>query len=498
MRYPMDALRLRWHKVIKMSHTTPTTPINQPKISEILSSRSNATPGQAQPNKPAHAETFNTMPLKAKALYVMETYLRLMDGPDRRSHLLLWSMFAFVIIALIWAKFAILDEVTHASGKVIPSRQIQIVQNLDGGIVREILTKEGETVAANQIIMHIDDTRFASSYRESIMERANLSADIARLSALAEGKDLKLPDELPVKFPKVAENARSVYSAQKNEQSSKVASLDEQVRQKASEIEELKSRISQLERSYGLVSKELNMTRPLIKAGAVSEVEVLRLEREANDLQGQLNAAKLSVPRALAALNEANSKINEINTSNQASIYDELNKAKSRYSQLEETLTALKDRVVRTAVRSPVKGIVKKININTIGGVITPGMNIVEIVPLDDSLLIEARIDPKDIGFIHPGANAMVKLTAYDYSIYGGLKGKVEQISADSMLDDKDRAYYQIRVRTQKNYIGNDHKKLVIIPGMLTNVDVITGRKSVLDYILKPVLKTKQNALTER
>lgn len=459
-------------------------------------------PEQTKPssNPQANADkAAPSSPFKQTANAALDTYMELFDGPDRRSHLLLWTVLAFIVVAIIWAKMAILDEVTHANGKVIPSRQVQIIQNLEGGIVRDILVQEGQLVEVGQVMMHIDDTRFASSFRESVVKQATLEANVARLTALAEGKQMQLPKDLIAKHPNIANNAFALYKAQKNEMDSKIASLQDQVQQKQQEIIELNSRIKQLSKSHGLVVKELKMTKPLIKEGAVSEVEVLRLEREANDLAGELNMAKLSVPRAEAALNEAKNKIRETVSSAQSAAHDELNNAKAELSQLQEGMPALEDRMVRTMVRSPVKGVVKQININTIGGVIQPGMDILEIVPVDDSLLVEARVDPKDIGFIKPGENAMVKFTAYDFTIYGGLKGNVEYISSDSIKDEEGKkTFYEIRVRTQKNYIGKGNKKLEIMPGMQASVDIITGRKSVLDYILKPVLKTKQNALTER
>lgn len=435
---------------------------------------------------------------KQNAVKALDSYSEMFEGQHRRSHILLWTVFAFVIIAIIWAKLAVIDEVTHAEGKVIPSQHIQVIQNLEGGIVREILVREGETVERSQIIMHIDDTRFASSYRESVIQQANLTADVARLKALAEGTEFTLSDEFKSKHPQIAENAQSLYDAQQKEIKSRVASLEDQVKQKQQEILELTSRIKQLSTSTSLVRKELRMTKPLVKDGAVSEVEVLRLEREVNDLSGELNMAKLSKPRAEAALNEVKNRIMEVVSSARSEAHDELNKAKGELAKMNESMTALEDRVVRTAVRSPVKGIVKQVNINTIGGVIQPGMDIIEIVPLDDTLLIEAKMNPKDIGFIRPGEKAMVKFTAYDFSIYGGLKGTVEHISADSITDEREKTYYEIRVRTQKNHLGKDDRKLEIMPGMQAQVDIITGRKSVLDYLLKPLLKTKQNALTER
>lgn len=378
------------------------------------------------------------------------TSIKTLQGPPRFTHLILWTTVLFIIVAFIWAKFAILDEVTTGEGKVIPSSQIQIVQNLEGGIVTKIEIHEGDIVQKGQILMQIDDTRFAASYKEARKKMAALEIQIARLNAEMFGDKFEVSDNVKKIHPDLVRAEKSLFESRQDE-------------------------LNQMQQGLDLAQRELELTRPLIKRGAVSEVEVIRLERTANEL-----AAKISGFRSKA--------------------FDELNESKTELSALIESLVADEDRLVRTTVRSPVKGIVKQIKINTIGGVVKPGMDLVEIVPMDDTLLIEAKIRPQDIGFIHPGQTANVKITAYDFSIYGGLDGVVEQISADTIEeeDDKNESFYVIRVRTQKNYLGSKQKPLYIIPGMQASVDILTGEKSVLDYLLKPILKARQTALRER
>ncbi|VEG90176.1 HlyD family type I secretion periplasmic adaptor subunit [Legionella spiritensis] len=373
------------------------------------------------------------------------------EKPRIFAHIILWSTALFLIIALIWSHYAILDEVTVGTGKVIPSSQIQIIQNLEGGIVEKLFVKEGDIVKANQILMQIDNTRFKSTFEENQKKIILLQLEILRINAQMKDQPFQIPETLLPGNETLVHAEEQLYHSKKEE-------------------------LIQLNNALDLAQQELDLSRPLISKGAVSKVEILRLQRTVNEIKGKISQFK-------------------------SEALEKLNKAKGELAALMETQIANKDRLHRTTVRSPVKGIVKRIKINTLGGVIQPGMDIIEIVPLDDTLLIEARIKPADIGFIKPGQSAMVKITAYDFSIYGGMKGNVEQISADTITDDsngKEETYYIIRVRTEKNYLGTPARPLYIIPGMLATVDILTGHKSVLDYLLKPILKAKQTALRER
>ena len=420
-------------------------------------------------------------------------------GNQRRTaHWILWSAVAFLLVAFVWAEHATLDEVTSGEGKVIPSSKTQVIQNLEGGIISELLVKEGDIVDQSQILMHIDDTRFASSFREGKINSQALEAKVARLSAEANGVSFKIDSELETANPDIVENEKELYEARQRELDAKLSILKNQVEQREHELQELIARKMQFERSYELVNKELQLTEPLLPEGVVSEVEVLRLQRQTNDLAGELKSAELAIPRARAAIEEAQHKVDEEQISFQTQARNELSDAKAIFAALGESNAALEDRYNRTAVRSPVRGTVKQMHIATVGGVVQPGMDLMEIVPLNDTLLIEAKIRPQDIGFLHPGQAAMVKVTAYDFSIYGGLPATVEHISADTITNDRDESFYKIYVRTDKNFLGTDNEPLIIIPGMLTTVDILTGEKTVMDYLLKPILKAKYTALRER
>jgi adhesin transport system membrane fusion protein len=415
------------------------------------------------------------------------------------SHLILLLSFAFIVIALIWAGFATLDEVTRGSGKIIPSSHIQIVQNLEGGILSKILVKEGDQVVKGQELLQLDDVRFASSFKETKLKYYELLANNARLAAETTDQPLSIPQEVLDNAPELAEHARQLYQSRLSELEASTSVLAQQVRQKEQELVELKSKQEQLSRSYQLLQKEVQMSEPLVANGALSEVEMLRLRRSANDLLGELNSAKLAIPRIQAYLSENKNKLSEMKIRFRTEALKELNETKAELDRTKASTLALEDRVTRTRILSPVNGTIKQLKISTIGGVIQPGMDLIEIVPVDDTLLVEAQVHPADIAFLRPGQDAMVKLTAYDFSIYGGLKAKLEHISADTIINEEDKkSYYLIRLRTDKNYLEKNGEKLHIITGMNADVDILTGKKTVLDYLMKPILKAKQRAMRER
>jgi len=403
--------------------------------------------------------------------YITDVNAASLYGASIQSHIILWMTFSFIVIAIIWAYFAELDEVTRGSGKTTPSSHIQVIQNLEGGILSEILVREGDIVQKGQALLQLDPVRFASSLNETKLKYYELLAATARLSAEVENKVLIIPAEVLKEAPEIASNAKQLFDSRRKELNASTKILHEQV--------------NQYSRGYALLKEELNMSIPLVEEGAMSKVELLRIKREANSLRGQLS--------------EAENKLAETKVRFQTKALEELNQARAELDRTGQSTFALEDRVSRTRVVSPVKGIIKQLKIVTIGGVIQPGMDLVEIVPIDDQLLIEAEIRPSDIAFLHPGQKAMVKLTAYDFSIYGGLEAKLEHISADSITNEEDgESYYIIRLRTNKNYLEKNGAKLEIIAGMTADVDILTGKKSVLDYLLKPILKARERALKER
>ncbi|SDO14350.1 HlyD family type I secretion periplasmic adaptor subunit [Pseudomonas jinjuensis] len=422
----------------------------------------------------------------------------LLEDAPRFARLTLWTVLALFIAALVWAKFALIEEVTRGEGKAIPSSKVQTIQNLEGGIVEEIFVRDGQVVDKGQPLLRLDDTRFASNRDETEADRNALVARIERLNAEIDGREPKFPAELAADEPQVVADQLALYQSRQQRLGSEIDILEQQLRQKNQELQEFRAKQQQYRSSLGLVQQELNMSAPLVKSGAVSPVELLRLRRSAVEINGELNATTLAIPRAEAAVKEIERKVEETRLGFRTDALKELNEARTGLNKLTASSRAIDDKVSRTLVTAPLRGIVKQLKVNTIGGVVQPGSDMVEIVPLEDNLLVEAKVRPQDIAFLHPGQPATVKFTAYDYTIYGGLKARLEMISADTISDDKGNSFYLIQLRTEKNHLGSDAKPLLIIPGMVATVDIITGEKSVLDYLLKPVLKARWEALRER
>jgi adhesin transport system membrane fusion protein len=415
-----------------------------------------------------------------------------------KSKQILWIMLVVIFWLIVWASFAEVDELARGEGKVIPSKQIQVVQNLEGGIVSEILVDEGEKVDQGQVLIKIDDTGFSSSYEENRLRYLELKAKSIRLEAESEGKPFKVDKGTRAEMPDIIKHEEKLYKINKRKLDKQIKIQNEQVRQRENELTEALAKQRQLEDGYLLIAKEVEITKPLVKKGLVSEVEFLQLSREASTMEGELTAVKLSIPRIRSTIAEAKDKMSEVELEFQKEAKEELNKAIAEMSRIKESGTALEDRVKRTLVRSPVNGVVKQLLVNTINGIVQPGMDIVEIVPIQDTLLIEAKIKPSDIAYLFPGQKAIVKFTAYDFAIYGGLSGKLTYISSDTIVDEEGNNFYLVRIKTDQNYLEKNGEKHEILVGMVANVDIITGKKTVMDYILKPILKAKDSALRER
>jgi membrane fusion protein, adhesin transport system len=393
----------------------------------------------------------------------------------RTSRMLLFATLGLFAVALIWSYFAVLDEVKRGNGRVVPSRSMQVVQSLEGGIVTEILTQEGAIVREGQPLMRIDDTGFAAQFGEVRERRGAMGARVARLEAEVAGSKPNFSDDLLAAAGKAVETERAVFDAR--------------ARKLAQEIDVLTQTQTRLTETLTLLDREMTLTRSLYAQKVIPEIEMLRLDRQAADMRGQLAETK--------------SKIATVTSTFRAQAEEDLAKSKGDLAVLEETIKSAQDRVRRTELRSPVRGIVNRLNVTTVGAVVAPGGNVMDIVPLDDSLLVEGRIRPQDIAFIRPNQDAVVKITAYDSSVYGSLKGKVERISADTIAEEakgqaEKETYYRVMVRTDTNHLGAGGNPLPIIPGMVATVEVLTGSKSVLDYLLKPARVLRDEAMRER
>lgn len=434
-----------------------------------------------------------------EALLFMSEVDQAMHGKGRRfAYIMSMAILLFFILFVVWAKLAVLDEVTRGFGRVIPSRRVQEIQNLEGGILQELYVHEGQEVKKGDILCRLSNEQAASFYRDAQSKAMEHKAAIARLVAEADGTEPVFSEEIMREEPQLAEDQMRIFKAQKEQMAIEIGLLEDQYEQKQQEVNEMISRRRQLLKSLEVAKKQRDITKPLVEKQIHSELDYLRLEQTVVQLTGDVESLTLGIPRVKRAAKEAAGRIQQARAEYRAKALEEINTRRLELKSIEENLTSSGDRVTRTDVRSPVKGIVKHIMINTLGGVVRPGESIMEIVPLDDTLLVEAEVKPSDIAFLHPGQTAKVKITAYDFSIYGGLEGTVENISADTIADDRGESYYLVKVRTQQNAMLYRGERLPIIPGMTASVDILTGKKSVLDYLLKPLLKAKQNALRER
>lgn len=464
---------------------------------EQFDEKQNGSSPKGSRRTPHSKEIFRRMPT-AEVDLSTDIRVSLLAQTPHGGSAILWCILLLTVGAVIWAYYAEVEEVTKGEGKVVPSRQLQVVQNLEGGILAEVLVNAGDTVEKDQLLLRIDDKRFSAPFQESRFNYLAVKAKVARLQAEVYNTPLEIPEDVSKEYPQVGLREKGLYESRKQELEMSLGVLEEQQRQREQEIAELEAKIAELSRTHKLLKSEIDLTRPLVRGGAVSEVEFLRLQRQDSEMLGQITASQLALPRAKSKLEESKRGIVETKLKYSNTAKTELNEAFAKLESLSANAVALADRLERTSVRSPVRGIINQVFVNTVGGVIQPGMNLVEIVPLEDTLLVQARIKPSDIAFLSPNLKATVKFTAYDFTIYGGLEAKVEHISADSIVDDKGNSYYLVMVRTTKNYLGTEHKPLPIIPGMVATVDILTGKKRVLTYLLKPILRAKSQALRER
>lgn len=412
-----------------------------------------------------------------------------------------WVIFFWVFsisLFLLWASFSPIDEIVRGEGKVVPSGENQMIQHLEGGILEDILVKEGETVKADQVLLKVNNLKSASTYESMNFKAAQLRAKIVRLKAEIGNTDF-LPSEKDIKeIPAQILQERNLFMSNKERLNAQLSGLNEQYTQKKNDKLETQGRIAEQKKALTYIKEEVRISAPLVQEGVKSKVDFLKLQRELSSLEERCNGMIASIPRLDAAISEIENKMQEVRSEFITKAQLELNDAQTELNRITAESASYADQVVRTILKSPINGVVQKVYVNTIGGVIKPGDNLIELVPTEDGLLAEVKVKPSDIAFLYPGQEAIVKVTAYDFAIYGSLKGKVVTISPDSMTDKHDNTYYIVKVQTEKKYFGTEEKPLNITSGMTVNVDIITGQKTVMQYILKPILKAKQYMFTER
>jgi len=415
-----------------------------------------------------------------------------------QSRLFLWIMFLTIAVLLIWMDHTMVDEVVKGSGKIVPSGRIKSIQNLEGGIVKEILIKEGDVVKKGQPLLKMQDLFFSSTYEKNELKFDELYAKSLRLKAEAYSRSFQKPENMTENLKNEIEKELSLYQSNLQQLDKSLSVIRAQIAQHEQNLKEAKEHYSELKEEMNLVQKQIDINAPMVKKKIISEIDFLKLQREKNRVQQDLTKTRHKIEETKAVINESKSKLDETKLAFENKAKEELNSIEAEMLRIRKSQAALKDKVSRTLVRSPVDGIVKKMYINTVGGVVKPGMKMMDILPTGDSLLVEVKIHPRDIAFIYPDQRAVIKVTAYDFAIYGGLVGKVVRISPDSITESDGKTYYQVWIETDKNFLGTKESPLKLIPGMVVNADIVTGKKSILDYILRPLLRTKENAFKER
>ena len=433
--------------------------------------------------------------IQAKALAVFDTD----DDLPLSKHLLLMAICSFIVIFIVWANFASLDEVTRGDGKVIPSLDVQAMQSLDAGIVEKILAREGDIVKAGQPLMELNAIEAESDLGANEARYLGLLASITRLQAEAEGKGtVEFPEEVMKGVPQSVTEELNAFRANQQSLSTQINVLEQQVSQREAEAREVGSRVADTRGVIALQRQEAEMVRPLVDKGSAPKMELLQLERTIKEKTAELNSYSSSLPRIRSSIAEAKARIDEVKNNAKAQAQAELSAKLIEANEIKERLAALQQRKGRTTLKSPVNGTIQEITVSTIGGVVRPGEDIIKIVPQDDQLIIEAKVRPSDRAFIFPGQKAVIKLTAYDFSIYGGLDGELIDISADTIEDQEGNSFYRVKLRTDKTELVRKGEVLPITTGMVASVDILTGKKTVMQYLLKPFIKTLDNAMNER
>lgn len=425
--------------------------------------------------------------------YVSDVQAAIMLQSPRGGRFILYLIVLVAASALAWSWYAEIDDVIKGQGKVIPSSRVQEIQNLEGGVLQEVLVKEGQVVQPGDTLIVLDDIQFGAELEKNALEAVGLQTAIERLSAEIEDRELQFSEELSQNYPEIVAKQQQLFQGRRDNLQNQIDVLTLAMREKEQQVEQLQNKLESAKERYDLAVEEQQQLEPLLASGAVSEMELLQSRQKVAEVRAEMTDATFAIPEVQSAILEAKERIDQAVTDFKEGAQQDLNEILPRYRGLLALQKSLQDKVARTGIKSPVYGTVKKIYTDTIGGTVRPGMTMMEIVPLDDTLLVETKIAPKDIGMIRPGLRAKVKVSAYDFAVYGGLDGTVEQISADSVTDDKGRTFFIIEVTIPQNYVGDKDDNHIIIPGMQAEVDVVVSRRRIIDYVLRPLLKARYN-----
>ncbi|MBT4932739.1 MAG: HlyD family type I secretion periplasmic adaptor subunit [Rhodospirillaceae bacterium] len=410
-----------------------------------------------------------------------------------------WPVMIMMALILTWSNFTKLEEVTVTDGEVIPLGDFQTIQHLEGGIVKEIHVRDGQIVDKGAALILLD-LATSGVNREELQVRLDGQILLkARLEAEAQGKrTITFPEEAAKRRPEQLAAQRQNFEARRRQLASTIGALGQAVKQRRQDVKELDAQIRAVKKNLNLAKKRFAMSKNLLKDGLTPEMEHLQLEAEVESLEGETQTLIPSLSRAKSAISEAESRVNEERNRFRSGAREELVQAEQALGRINELLTSADEQGLRAMIKSPIDGVVQNMKYNTIGGVIRPGEPIMEIVPTGASMVIDAKLKPADRAFVTVDQRVMVKLSTYDYAIFGGLEGKVTMVAPDTVIDEKGEPYFRIFVKTDKTYIGDDPDLYKITPGMQATVDIHTGEKSVMEYLIMPVLKLKSEAFRER
>lgn len=459
-------------------------------------------PTPQQPQNPQNDSAFvdkQTKPLHVDRdlAYMRSLSAAVVEHSPKHLMLTVLVIAGFFFVSLLWMAWAEIDVVVRGAGKVIPARQVQEVQSLEGGVVAQILVGEGDIVDANQPLLKLSEIAFSSSFQENRLKYDELRAKSFRLRAEAHQKEFEVDPQIAKSAPVLIESERSLFESNRQQLTETLSIYEEQLSQQQTNLEEAQSKARQLSKTLRLLKEEIRIKKPLVRDRIISEIDYLQLQQREAEVEGELEIANISVPRLQSSIEEAKGKLEQSRLDFRNQAKRELNEVLAEISRIAQTQTALEDRVSRTTLRSPVKGVIKRLYANSIGGVVTPGAPVLEIVPLGESLLIEVRIKPADIASITEGQETRLKFSAYDFAIHGSLSGKVTFVSADTITDDDGNSFYIVRVIPDQAHLGNEKRLLPIKVGMTSEADIITAKKTILEYLLKPINRGLQKALTE-
>jgi adhesin transport system membrane fusion protein len=448
-------------------------------------------------NKQKMVDQHNTIS-EADLAYMYSLSQAVLEHQPKRIRRVLLFWFATVFLIIIWSTFAEIDEIARGSGKIVPSGENQILQNFEGGIIDEVLVEKGDIVSAGQVLLKLTNQKTASLLEGQTIKNMELQAKLLRLNAQVNDSEFIIPKNIPMALSPLIAREKSLYLTNTAQLKTQQQVFQQKLNQRKYELNEARVHIKHFKSALLLIQEEVRITEPVVLKGVKPKVEFIKLQREENAIEERYYSAKISIPRLEAAISEAQNNLTALKYQSQSTLKQEINEVTAELGRIIASSKALKDETQRSFIRSPSNGIIQSIFVHTIGGVVKPGANLIELVPSDDVLWVEAKLKPSDIAFIYPGQKAIVKFTAYDFSIYGGLSGEVVKISADTQTDRQENTFYTVHIKTQQSFLGNSHDPLKIIPGMTTSVDIITGKKTVLDYILKPILRATYYTFSER